>query len=432
MSIMVTVNGTTCDGTFLIAPDQNRTFPAQLGLSTDDGSTVNASLKVLPGGTAIELESTEVTVGPAETFVSLRATSSSGERGDTVLQVLVNEAVQSSCALTAITSLKVWFKGRFQARFATDSALYNEPRGQGGRTFALEGESDFVPADSLADSIDKPVGREIRFRNPVDLRPEVPPVGVAVTSITGKLAGGKEEEFTAGDPLLGRPVDLGPSSYFAGNNPSPEGTQPAEGPFDAGHEPIALFEFHIGSQFSGKSQKPEDRPITSPDRGFEILTPAQLTRFGIPALPAFNVQRKNALQARLDAMTPADQTGTIEGRNLQTRINRLRGSLPAGWVGREWFTGLINDAVQIDPQDSAVLQFLQGFNSFWFSTVFYNFHADELCGQVLGYITSAQEDAVDPFEPDAAARQLAAAPGSRTIRRRDPSVTLPADIQDFL
>ena len=130
-------------------------------------------------------------------------------------------------------------------------------------------------------------------------------------------------------------------------------------------------------------------------------------------------------------MTPADQTGTIEGRNLQTRINRLRGSLPAGWVGREWFTGLINDAVQIDPQDSAVLQFLQGFNSFWFSTVFYNFHADEPCGQVLGYITSAQEDAVDPFEPDAAARQLAAAPGSRTIRRRDPSVTLPADIPDF-
>jgi hypothetical protein len=433
MSIKVTLNGTDCGGAFLIAPDQDSTFPAWLGLSTDDGSTVNASLKVVPGGAAIELEQTEVTIGPAETSVRLHATSSSGERGDTVLQVLVDEAVQGSCALTAVTNLKVWFKGRFQARFATDNAPYNQPRGQGGWTFALEGEHDFVPADSLADSIDKPVGREIRFHDPVDLRPEVPPIGVVVTLITGKLANGKEEEFTAGDTLLGHPVDLGPSSYFAGNSPPPGGTQPAEGPYDAGHEPIALFEFHIGSQFAGTSLKPEDRPITFPDRGFEILTPGQLTRFGIPPFSAFNAQRKNLLQARLDAMTSADRTGTAEGRNLQTRISRLSSSLPAGWIGREWFTGLINDAIQIDPQGSAVLQFLQGFSSFWFSTVFYNFHADELCGQVLGYTTSAQEEAVDPFEPDAAARGLAApAPGSRTISRRDPSATLPADVQDFL
>src|SRR5215208_411432 len=145
MSITVTLNGTPCEGAFLIAPDQNRTFPARLGLSTDDGSTVNASLKVLPGGAAIELETTEVTIGPAETFVGLHATSPSGRRGDTVLQVLVNGAVQSSCAFTAITNLKVWFKGRFQARFATDDDPYNEPRGRDGWTFALEGESDFVP-----------------------------------------------------------------------------------------------------------------------------------------------------------------------------------------------------------------------------------------------------------------------------------------------
>ena len=57
MSIKVTLSSTNCDGAFLIAPDQDRTFPAWLGLSTDDGSTVNASLKVVPGGAAIELES---------------------------------------------------------------------------------------------------------------------------------------------------------------------------------------------------------------------------------------------------------------------------------------------------------------------------------------------------------------------------------------
>jgi len=434
MSITVTLNGTPCEGAFLIAPDQNRTFPARLGLSTDDGSTVNASLKVLPGGAAIELETTEVTIGPAETFVGLHATSPSGRRGDTVLQVLVNGAVQSSCAFTAITNLKVWFKGRFQARFATDDDPYNEPRGRDGWTFALEGESDFVPADSLADRIDKPVGREIRFHNPVDPRPEVPSIGVTVTSITGKLANGKDEEFTAGDPLLGQPVNLGPSSYFAGNTLPPQnvdGTEilPKE-TNDPGKEPIALFEFHIGSQFSGKSLRPQDRPIAP---GFQRMTGDQLRRFGILTLEDFNTKRKSKLQERLGNMPPADQTGTVEGRNLQTRINWLEGggTLSVAWIARQWLTGKINDAIQVDPQNSAVLEFLQGFNSFWFSTAFYNFHADELCGQVLGYITSTREELVDPFEPHLAARELAP-PESLIISRTDPPATLPADIQDWL
>jgi hypothetical protein len=430
MPITVTINGAKADGAFLVAPDQGRTFPAQLGLSTDDGSTVNATLTALPGGAAIEFEQAEVTIGPAETSVSLHATSPSGQRGDTVLQVTVDGVVQSSSALTALTSLKAWFKGRFQARFATDSDFYNESRGKKGWTFALKGEADFVPADSLADRIDKPVGREIRFHDPVDLRSEAPPIGVTVTSITGKLANGNDEEFTVGDPVLGLPVNLGPSSYFAGNNAAPLGTHPAEGPYDAGLEPIALFEFHIGSQFSGKSLNPGDRPITFPDRALEFLTQDQLTRFGIPALSVFNAQRKSQLQARLAALSPADQTGTDEGKNLQARISLLPASIRQAWLGREWYVGLINDAIQVDPQDSAVLRFLQGLGSLWFSAAFFNFHADELCGQVLGYVTSSAAEAVDPFEPGTVARALAV-PRSRTVSRTDRSPELPADIQDF-
>ena len=438
MSILLTVNGAAGDQAFLIAPDQNHNFPAQLGLRTDDGSTVSASLQVLPGGATLQLDQTEVTVGPAETFVSVHATTASGHRGDTTVQALVNGAAQGNCALTAVTDVKVWFQGRFQARFATDNDPYNSPRGANGWTFAMEGEADFVPSDSVADRIDKPVGRQIRFHDPVDLRPEVPPIGVAVTAVSGKLTGGQDERFTAGDPVLGLPVDLGPNSYFAGNSPPPPGTKLAEGPNQAGHEPIALFEFHLGAQLSGKSLNPEDRPITSPILGLEILTPAQLTKLGIPALSAFNAQRKTALQARLDAMIQADQTGTAGGRNLQARITRLAGplngtTLTAGWLGREWFTGVINDAIQIDPQGSAVLQFLQGIGAFWFSAAFFNFHADELCGQVLGYVGSAQDDPVDPFEPGtAAATHALAAPESRTISRRDLSAVLPDDVRDFL
>ena len=164
MTIVVTLNGHACDDSFLIAPDQNRTFSVPLGLRTDDGSTVNVTLKVVPNGANIVISTTVLAVGPEETFVKVHATSPSSSRGDTVLQVLVDDVVQSSCLLTAITNLKVWFKGRFQARFATAGDPYNEPRGSlAGWTFALEGEPPFVPADSVANSIDKPVGREIRF-----------------------------------------------------------------------------------------------------------------------------------------------------------------------------------------------------------------------------------------------------------------------------
>jgi hypothetical protein len=98
------------------------------------------------------------------------------------------------------------------------------------------------------------------------------------------------------------------------------------------------------------------------------------------------------------------------GRNLATRIAFLGGdvdtniapvpanrrTLPAAFIAREWFRGFINDAIQIDTSNSAVLAFLVGFDSFRFSANFFNFHSDELCGQVYGYISSAADELVDP------------------------------------
>jgi hypothetical protein len=246
MSIVITVNGNDGGESFLIAPDQNRTFPASLSLRTDDGSTVSATLNVLPGGANVILASTALQIGPTETTVQIHATSPSNSRGDTILQVLVDGVIQTSYPLTAITNVKAWFQGRFQACFATGRDPYNEARGQNGWTWALEGEPDFVPANSVADSIDKFVGRLIRFHNPIALRPHVPPIGVQVASISGNWATGAEVEFTVGDPLLGQPVNLGPKSYFAGNRPVRAGDPaPAENYPDA-REPISNFEFHIG------------------------------------------------------------------------------------------------------------------------------------------------------------------------------------------
>jgi len=109
------------------------------------------------------------------------------------------------------------FGGRFQARFETDG-FYNNPRGtSAGWNFAQEGEPDFVPADSVATAIDKPVGRVDNFNNPVvPVRPHVAPIGVKVTAIKG-TAGAASMEFTKGDPIIGLPVNLGPHTYLAPN-----------------------------------------------------------------------------------------------------------------------------------------------------------------------------------------------------------------------
>jgi hypothetical protein len=439
MSILMTVNRNSGGEGFLIAPADGRTFPMPLSLRTDDDSTVNATLNILPGGADIVLETTTLEIGPTESITQIQAASPSNSRGDTILQVLVDGVVQTSCPLTAITNLKLWFQGRFQARFAAGFDPYNESRGQNGWTWALEGEPDFVPADSVADSIHKFVGRLVRFHNPIALRPHVPPIGVEIVSITGKLATGSEVEFTGGDPVLGQPVNLGPKSYFAGNRPpKPDDALPAETYPDA-KEPIANFEFHIGEWFSGKSKQPEDRPITDQDPATPTiiqLAPEELIKFNISSLVDFNAKRKSLLLADYKALSPEAQTGTVMGRNLATRIAFLGGdpetnidpappnrrTLPAGYIAREWFRGVINDAIQIDPGNSAVLTFLAGFNSFRFSANFFNFHSDELCGQVYGYISSSADALVDPTSHIVPAEvMLTVAPPIPLSREQPPS-----------
>ncbi|MEE9295149.1 MAG: hypothetical protein V3W34_09360, partial [Phycisphaerae bacterium] len=154
MAILISVNGNDSgEGFLIIEPFGSRTFPVPVGLRTDDGTTVNATLQIAPGGAGVGFETDTVEISPTETFVQIHATSQSSSRNDTVLQVVVDGAVQASFNLTAISCPQVWFHGRFEARFATDSDYYNEPRGTAnGWTWALEGEDDFVPPDSVVDS----------------------------------------------------------------------------------------------------------------------------------------------------------------------------------------------------------------------------------------------------------------------------------------
>jgi hypothetical protein len=426
MGILATINGNDCGDDFLVAPHGDRTFPVFLILRTDDGSVVNAELQLLPGGASVQLSTTSVEVSPTETRVELRATSQSSRRGDTNLQIMVDGKVHTSCYLTAIADLKVGFRGRFQARFATGSDPYNEPRGNSdpqavfkdpnnpalgrwGWTWALEGEPDFVPTDSVADPVDKPVGRVVRFHNPAALRPHVPSIGVQVASIRGALSTGSEAEFTAGDPIIGRSVNLGPHSYFAGNRPSRPGDQPpAESHADA-REPIANFEFHIGGVFSGGCADPSDRPITPQDPSVPAivqLTDEERTKFGVVPLDVLNAQRRAMLLNDYNTLSEADRTGTTVGRNLAARIAFLGGApeagippsvafrrtLAAGYNGKEQFTGIINAAITVAADFSPVAAYLAGFDGFIFAADFFNFHSDELCGQVNGHISGFDGD----------------------------------------
>jgi hypothetical protein len=394
MAVIINVNGNRSGEGFLIAPVGGKTFPVPVGLSTNDGTSIDVSLQVT-GGANVVFDQTDITITPVETFVNIHATSASNSINDTILQVMVGGVVNASFNLTAITSPQIWFKGRFQARFATDGDFYNEKRGtSAGWNFALEGEPDFVPTDSVPTNINKPVGREVRLNNPVPLRTHVAPIGVSVSSIKGK-AGTNTEEFTIGDPIIGQQVDLGPHTYLASNDPrNPLDPPPAE-MSQAGLERMAIFEFHIANALSGKAHTPNDRPIAD---GIFALTPQELTQYEIIDQSTFDDARRNTLLDDYKALSTADRTGTVAGRNLATRIAHLggdqatgiaslAGTLLVGWAGKEEYRGLINDSLTFQSFESSVLSCFAGFNSLNFFARMFNYHSDEQCGQVHGAVS---------------------------------------------
>jgi hypothetical protein len=393
MAISVKVNGNTGKEGFLLAPYHKSEFPATISLKTTDGSTVNATLGVVaPSGVTVKLSKTAVSIGPKSTTVKIVAQSPSKKLGDITLEVKVGKSVKASFVLTSITDALIRFRGRFQARFATDNDFFNEPRGTDqGWTFALEAEPDFVPAaNNVPIQPGMAVGRVVRFQNAVGARPHVAPIGVKVVAVEGRV-GLKTASFKAGDPIIGEIVNLGPNTYLAANEPIPPGPQPFE-TYSPGLEPMENFEIHIGNRFSGKPANENDRPKAN---GFFQLTPAELTQYGVVPLNQFDNQRLNLLLTDYHNLSPADRTGTAAGRNLATRIGHLGGSdpdnipaangtLPFGWSGKEVYNGDVNNSIQITPGGSIVMGYFKIFPAFRYSGTLLNFHSDELCGQVDG------------------------------------------------
>jgi hypothetical protein len=252
-----------------------------------------------------------------------------------------------------------------------------------------------------------------------------------VTAIEGSIASGRVR-FETGDGVIGLPVNLGPHTYFASNQPvnpadRAAGRLPEERHAD-GFQPLALFQFRVGDLFSGESnvgphvpgtvesnspRTPDSRPRA---QGLVPLTPGERAAFPFPSLLAFSEDRISKLLTDFVALKEAGQTDTQQFRNLRLRIGHLLPDvsptlrskvvsdhadvnvvpLPpnAGFAYgqfREVYRGMIDSSINVTTNVSPVLDYLSDFATQHFLAVFFNFHTDEACAHVYG--------AVDPTQP---------------------------------
>jgi hypothetical protein len=440
MAVLMSLAGNSAGDGFLIAP-LGTTYDAELLLWTDAG-TASVALQASPNPAGLVFSQAAVNLSTTPTIVTVHATLQSASRGDTTIQVLEAAAVVATFTVTSIKHPVVNFSGRFEARFATDGALpFRNPMYTAamdtippppGWTWGLEGEPNFVPAiNNVPENLETTgLGRVIRLNNPVSLRSHAAPVVSTVVSITGETTAGTET-FTAGDPLIGQPVDFGPDTYFAGNfNSSSPGSPQPEEYWGAAKEPLGLFQIRLGASFSppatyfsGSSQvgpftakatmlnqhtrTPDSRPIAN---GLPDAT-AELAEFGLPVdVAAFT-------DARIDLLLPeysAAPDPSPARRNLRRRIGHLLGSAsstkvsavqatnpeitirigtlrmppPTIWAYKEHYQGKVDIDLHAwpggPPGGSAVITYMTEFQGFDFHWDAFAFHSDELCGHHKG------------------------------------------------
>jgi hypothetical protein len=425
MAVIVSLQGSTVGDGFLIAPLGARVFDASLSLQTDSGPA-SVTLRAAPDTGGLVFSQTSVPVATAPTMVTVHATATSTSRGDTTIQVLEGTTVVWSMAVTCVTDPILHFRGRFEARFATQDGFYNdnplytatsEDAGFGpGWTWGLEGEPDFIPpTNNIPVRIETPVGRQIRFNDPIALRSHANPVVTTVDRITGQTMTGTET-FTSGDAVIGERVNLGPNTYFGGNRDSRDGEPLPEETHTAGREPLALFELHVGDRFSGASavgpfthmsgfpnehtRKPDSRPVSI------SLLPAvdERREFNLPNLQRFSGARIDALLDDYKQLPPEDSR---ERRNLARRIGHLlsvidaekaeaimaahpgefvgpdgqlrTGTLGLGWTHKQILDGKVDADLRFQPGSSSVIEYFSLFTSFAFHSRMFSFHSDELC-----------------------------------------------------
>jgi hypothetical protein len=460
MAVLMSVGGNTVSGAgFLVAP-QGMSYETEIALWTDVG-TASVTLQADPANNVANLVFSNpgpISLTTTPTIVTVHAQHQSNTRGDTIIQVLEGTTVSINFVVTAISHPVVNFKGRFEARFATDGARpYANPTYTAtidsvvppGRTWALEGEPDFCPGSVVPENLENTgMGRTIRLNNPVALRGpvgtgtgQVRPVVSTVDSITGETGTNSAENFTAGDPIIGLPVNFGPDTYLAGNNNSSDTPGPAPTPeefWQGGDEPLALFEINIGNSFSPpatyfrgsstvsafvakatvvntQTRATDTRPITHV--GIQNATNADYAAVGITnsqktytearidavlatylALPAGpSVNRRNLVRRighllNAAAGTPDAVSSTkitnVQGQAVAPDVFSLRqGSLHVDFYGKETFTGKVDSNLHANAAGSGVIAYMTEFFAFDAEWNAFGFHTDDNCGHHIGKLS---------------------------------------------
>ena len=193
--------------------------------------------------------------------------------------------------------LSVHFNGWFQCRLATDPDRFDDPRGQNGWTFAVEGEPD--------------LDRIIRFLEPVASRSHGPQVGVFAREVFD------DDEKQPDHPLIGASVELLENAVFEGRNG--QIAQSAE-------EPIVPFHLRIaqGSVVLDGFDPIDLGDVTQIQRrqpgDFEFHSPEAAQSTGIADPLAFRRERCKQLQGELAAATDPIVQSALNQRLAQLTV----------------------------------------------------------------------------------------------------------------
>jgi hypothetical protein len=408
----VRLNGASSGETFVIVSSPAGPLPATLTLRTTDGSEGDVSCRASQGSVAtLSISPSAVHVAGLPVDVQVLATTPSQSRNDTTVEVVRGTEVLAQFDVTAIPTPAVRFSGRFQCRLATDPDPFDHPWGEQSSfgVYAVQGPDPANPDEP-------PLDRIVRFQEAVALRSFCAQIGVSVVGIEAEV-GDSMIRFTAGDPLIGQPVRLGPQCKFEGRNRTfaPDG-----------FEPISDFRLEIGSMFAGASapavprSSPDEPPgSTAPyaDGIFRLdvdPTPWAPSDFGYRE--ATWAEHAWAVVARKLARLVSEQPGDTRAARIRERRIREHAVDRLGAIGfpiqlMERYTGLIDRELTIAPSPVGALAYLGGLPAIQFHAEFLDFDTDCQTGTVTGTLGVPVPQEVTPPEVRATTPLRRRAPG---------------------
>lgn len=397
--IKMRLNGAASGEGFVIVSTLKQPLPAILTIRTIDGSEADVALQVTTSsGGSVECAPRTVHVSGEPTAVEVRATSASAARNDIAIAVIRGTNQVSLFELTAIAAPLVRFTGRFQCRLATNPDPFDHPWGERSvfGTYAVQGPD-------VTDPDEPPLDRIIRFQDAVALRPFCDPIGVAVVAIEAHL-GGSRIQFTAGDPLLGLPVRVGPDCKFD----SRDGSFAPDG-----FEPISDFQLRVGSVFAGASGpavrrlRPDDPPGSTAPYGDGVFrldidpTPWKPSDFGYAETTwgerAWAVVARKL--ARLVSQQSANsRTARIRDRRLKEHAVGRLGSIGYPMRLLQRYCGILDRDLEIGAAEGGALAYLATLPAIELHVEFLEFDTDCHTGTVTGTLGRHTEPASAPAQ----------------------------------